>query len=181
MGCNERVLRFEKSMRRVTTASFSCSRTKVEGLSACRLATCPALKGNGQCRGMLNPGYSAQEVSQRVLCHCSPLNMNCKRSFCSFSFLATIRASSFVHNHRCLLLSRHCFEYHLSLSTALTFGRASLNVCSSSFVGIRPKKRSMSSENCRARAALAMIPRPNRARVRGERELYDLQLRSQSN
>jgi len=33
----------------------------------------------------------------------------------------------------------------------------------------------MSSENFRARAALAMIPRPKRARVRGARELYDLQ------
>ena len=37
----------------------------------------------------------------------------------------------------------------------------------------------MSSENFRARAALAMMPRPKRARVRGARDLYDLQQRSQ--
>jgi hypothetical protein len=33
----------------------------------------------------------------------------------------------------------------------------------------------MSSENRRARAALAMIPRPKRTRVRGARDVYDLQ------
>lgn len=74
------------------------------------------------------------------------------------------------HNH---------LNHHFPLSTALTFGNAPLNLCSSSFVGTRPRKRSMSSENFRARAALAMMPRPNRARVRGARELYDLQQRSQ--
>jgi len=62
---------------------------------------------------------------------------------------------------------------YLSLSTALTLGSVSLSRRSSSLVGVRPRNCSISSENWRARAALAMIPRPKRARVRGASEVYD--------